>query len=1626
MNLYYMERSIDQRKRQTIMTKDKLSSLIKKAIDDLPSRAPKEQKNLLKAMMEHIDPEDTELFTSDLLAAMADSHFQLSAKRQPAEPKINIYCPLGEGAHFHNTIIDIVFDDFAFLVDSIIAEINKHDLLISYLLHPVLYVKRSNKDELQEATSKQPKDGSSGYTREGHVHIHIQETLSPETMQSLQEGLKQALYDVHIANRDWRKMLAALKETSEELANAHTKRSAREIERYCAFLDYLHGNNFTLLGVREYEFVEKKGGELSSKTVKGSSLGLLADDISPAYITEHKEGLPRNLQEMRKNLPPVSISKTNRFSTVHRRVPMDAIAVKLYDKNGKVRGERLFLGLFTSVTYSRSVSDVPYLREKVEEVIELSGFFKGSHDRKALRHILEKYPRDELFQIEPEDMLKIAVSILRLSERQRIALFMRPDPFGRYVSCLVYIPRDRFGTKLRKEISKILEAELNGTLSDFYVNMDDSVFARVMFTINISQDIKLEFDPKVIEDRLQEAGQTWQELLAMALRDHVEEDSEMNRLKFKYEDAFPVGYTAKYRAKHAVFDIQKIETVLESGQIQLDLYQTENLEPGQFRLKIYNPRSPITLSDVLPILENVGLRSIAELPFEIKPDGEENPIWVHDFLLEAPLNGHEVVLKDVKANFERAFTKIWYNHVENDGLNRLLLTAGANWHEITILRSYVRYLKQVGFPLSRNYVESAQYKNPKITRLIVNLFKAYHNPDEQDGVEKKVKKIKDEINKKLVDVESLDQDRVLRSLVNLVEATLRTDYYQRQKDGSAKPYLTFKLDSSKIREIPAPVPYRETFVYSPRVEAVHLRGDKIARGGIRWSDRREDFRTEVLGLMKAQMVKNSVIVPMGAKGGFVVKTRGLDRDAFRAEGVECYKIFVRGMLDICDNLSGKKIIPPKNVVRRDGDDPYLVVAADKGTATFSDIANALSQEYGFWLDDAFASGGSAGYDHKKMGITARGAWESVKNHFRELNHNTQEHPFTAVGVGDMGGDVFGNGMLLSEHIQLIGAFNHLHIFCDPDPDPAVSFKERQRLFDNVLGWDEYDTKKLSKGGKIFSRFDKSLKLTPEIKARFNLEKDEVSPNELMRAILGARTDLLWFGGIGTYIKSSKEDHVDAGDKANDAIRLDACDIHAKVIGEGANLGITQLGRIEMAENGVKLNTDFIDNSGGVDSSDHEVNIKILLTEVMKSKDNKMDLKARNKLLEQMTEEIAEHVLRNNYQQAQAISLAEMQAKENLKLQNEFILDLEREHGLDRQIEALPDQEAIDYRLRVGKGMTRPELCVLLSYAKITFTNALLASDIPDSEEMENWLFDYFPDVLSKKYAPHIKRHRLAREIVATTMANSLINRMGPTFIKAISKKTGASTEEIARAYLIVRDAFGLRKIWDQLEALDNQIPAEVKLRAMRDIAKLAEHAITWFLTHLGRPLNIGQDIADFGQGITKLYDNLENLVPQDLKQSIDQHVENGIHNGLPRDMAQQIALMPVLSSACDIIRISVERGGDLLDVARTYFEVGERFQLNWLRSQARFLSADNHWESDAISGLVDLLYSSQAGMTSRILLDAESKKPKDKSIAQSWFDQHEARLQLLDTLYTELRAQGSVDFPMLVTAEQRLRQLYGG
>jgi glutamate dehydrogenase len=1615
-------------------------ALLNKAQKHVPSKGSLDYKKFLKTFYENVPKNDMEMMAPENLAFTASNHLKLSHSRKIGDaPAISICAPTSkkDGWDAGRTIIDIVNDDMAFLVDSVVAEIIRHNYQITVFIHPILHAARSKNGKINDMFSK-----SNGKTSgQSHIHIELNRVIGQEQCAELESHLQKILADTKYANRDWPAMCSKLKDAQNILTTAPSKYSKLLIAEYQEFLEYLHDNNFTLLGYREYT-LKQNDRKIKSSVIKGSSLGLLCDEITPVYINEARKSLSETQQALRLKQDPMTISKVNKRSTVHRRVPLDAITIKKYNKSGAVIGEVLFIGLFTSVTYSRSLTDIPYLRMKVDNVIKKSKFSNASHNHKAIRHILEKYPRDEILQM-PEDLLfDHASSILRLQEKPQIALYTRTDPFGRYISCLVYIPRERFETRLRLKLQNTLEKELGGVCTNYKVTQDDSPLSRVLFQIDVNAlDRPPKFKNDVLELALIQAGQNWSDQLRSTIEEQISDHDEVADIIQKYGQAFPLSYHENYTSIQAVLDIERINSIIDGDQIDLELYEQQKNGKTIICLKLYHAKTPLALSDVLPIMENMGLNVITELPSEIQPAHYDGTVWIHDFLLEPAAKDKTIDIAASKEAFEDVFKKTWNIEMESDTLNMLAFYAQMPWHDIAILRAYVHYLRQTGLALSLPYMESAITTYPDIAKNLVAFFKKLFNPANKPISAATKKKKIEAIYSSLEIVESLDHDRIFRSLTGLIAATLRTNFFQPDKNGQQKPYLSFKLDSSQIVELPEPKPYRDIFVYSARVEGVHLRADKIARGGLRWSDRHEDFRTEVLGLMKAQQVKNAVIVPMGAKGGFVVKNPPKEggRDAFMAEGIECYKIFIRGLLDITDNRKGSDIINPKDVTRYDENDPYFVVAADKGTASFSDIANSISKEYDFWLGDAFASGGSVGYDHKKMGITARGAWESVKRHFRELNHNIQEQEFDVIGIGDMAGDVFGNGMLLSEHINLIGAFNHIHIFCDPDPESAKTFKERQRLFDEVKGWDAYNQKLLSKGGRIFNRSEKSLDLTPEIKARFDIEEDKVSPNTLIRAMLKARTDLLWFGGIGTYVKATNERDAEVGDKSNDHLRINAPDLRAKVLGEGANLAITQQARIEYAQNGGLLNADYIDNAGGVASSDDEVNIKILLGDVMRKSKYKMDIKARNKLLESMTENVSQHVLRGCYQQAQGISLMALHAADNIAGHGSLIHYLKERVGLSRTLESLPTQNEIDQRNRMGKGLTRPELSVLQSYAKISYTADLLNSDIVETKAMEERLLRYFPKKLGDKYPKEITDHRLKNEIIATTLANGIVNRMGPDFIRDRMNNCGASCEEVAKAYIIVREAFGLRDIWNKIEDLDGKVPAMVQLNALSETSRMIERAVTWFLTRFGRKLEINRDIARFENGIKAVKKHMDDVVPAELLKKINQLTQSGIDHGLPKALAHDISIMPILGSACDIIRISMDHKFEFPITARVYFEIGGYFHLDWMRQKARHLPTEGEWSGQALEGIIDQLYTCQAGLTVRILKDigkeiqqGPKKNTKDigclgcNSVLEAWINDRGAQAKLLEPLFNELRRSTNMDLSMLIIAEQRLRNLYGG
>jgi len=1576
----------------------------------------------------------------DLFGA-AISMWTLGRDRMAGRARIRAYNPRFEevGWQSTHTVIEIVNDDMPFLVDSVTHALNRRDLTVHLVIHPILRVSRDSKGAAK--TLHDADETADGAVAESYMHLQVSEQTSAEALAEIEATLEQVLSDVRAAVEDWRTMRKTMVDVIAGLEASPPKgQSKADLAEICAFLRWIEDNHFTFLGYRQYDYVGS-GKKQRMEVVEGSGLGIIrAPDVSVFDGLRGLGTLPDQVQGFLLDPTPLLVMKANKVSTVHRPVPLDSISVKKIDKAGRVVGEHRFIGLFTSVAYNQSPKEIPLLRRRVEKIVERAGFRPASHDGKALVNILETYPRDELFQASEDELFEISIGILHLQERQKTALFVRRDAFERFVTALIFVPRDHYNTQLRQRFTQILSTAFNGEITAFYTQMSDSVLARLHVIIATTRGEIPDVDNDELEQRLVEAGRSWADKLHDALVEDKGEEAAQKMLR-RYGPAFPTSYKEAYTAHAAIFDMERMEEVDGEGRLGMNLFRPIGVDDDVLHLKLFHGGEPVPLSDVMPMLENMGVRVLSEVPFEIAGGTMAHPIWLHDFEMRLRADT-ECDLATIKAPFQEAFAAVWDRKMENDGFNGLVLGAGMTWREVTVIRAYAKYLRQAAFTFSQDYMEETLLAYAPIARLLVKLFAARFDPKAETDRMAKVAGLEEMILTSLDDVSNLDQDRILRRFLNLIRCTLRTNFYQMAADGGPKTYVSFKLDSQNVEELPLPRPHVEIWVYSPRVEAVHLRGGKVARGGIRWSDRREDFRTEILGLMKAQQVKNAVIVPVGSKGGFVVKRPpvGGTREEFQAEGIECYKTLMRGMLDITDNIAGPDLIPPTDVVRYDEDDPYLVVAADKGTATFSDIANGVSQDYGFWLDDAFASGGSAGYDHKKMGITARGAWESVKRHFRELGHNTQAQDFTVVGCGDMSGDVFGNGMLLSEHIRLLGAFNHLHIFIDPEPDAAKSFKERKRLFALPRSsWADYDAKLISKGGGVFERSAKSIKLTPEIKKAFGIAEDSLTPNDLIRAMLKAEIDLLWFGGIGTYIKSERESNLDAGDRANDPLRIDARELRAKVVGEGANLGVTQRGRIEAALRGVRLNTDAIDNSAGVDCSDHEVNIKILLGSIVA--DGDMTLKQRDKLLEEMTDAVADLVLGDNYDQTQALTIASHQGLRLIDAQSRLMRQLERGHlRLNRRIEYLPDDEALADRISDGKGLTRPELAVLLAYAKMALYDGLLASDLPDDPALADDLALYFPERLRAKHGEPIATHRLRREIIATTVTNSMINRVGATFINALSEQTGASAPEIARAYTIVRDVFGLRTLWDRIEALDTKVPAALQTRMMLEIQRLVERETLWFLRNGRRPLDIASHVGEFEPGVTALKGCLVDVIGERERADLERHCAELGEQGVPRALAHEIASLDALSSACDVVRLAVAAVGDVRTVATVYFEVGARFALDWLRDRAVEMPADTYWQKLAVGALVDDFYLHQGQLAQHVLGHVEANgstgekgKGKGKGKAKAangteaaiaaWTAGRADDVDRTNRLLDDIRAADSVDLAMLAVANGQMRAL---
>jgi glutamate dehydrogenase len=1564
----------------------------------------------------HVAPDDVIYTSFETLIGGALSLWEFGLQRTPGTPSVRLFNPTTEkkGWGLEHTVIEIVNDDMPFLVDSVSAEINRRDRKIHLLLHPVIRTVRDASGRRLEITDTlaAPADA----IVESYMHVEIDQETEPSELQSIRVSLESILREVRLAVTDWRTMRARLQENVAELATAKLPMPAEEGAEAREFLKWLDDGNFIFLGHRRYTFKTRDGNDYLAPLPE-TGLGILRD-IRPESVERGNEPLSSEFSAYARKKDLIIITKANSRSVIHKRVPMDRIGIKRYDDAGNLISEDRFLGLFTSAAYSRSVFHIPMLRLKAKRTLDRAGLDPRSHNGKALVDILETFPRDEFFQITDTELFDIARGILLLQERQRVALFVRHDVFERFVACYVFVPRDRYTPEFKDRAKQVLEEAFSGRDTQVYDHVTMSALARGLFIVRTTPGKIPDVDVRRVEAQIGEVARTWGDRLLDALCTRQGEEVGID-LHHRYKRAFPLAYAERFSAEAALYDVGHVEHVLATGELVVDLYRHRSDE-RQFHCKIIHAGPPVPLSEIMPRLENMGLKVLAEVPYEVQPLAAKQVVRIRDFSLAG--EGMQDDLEPVKELFQEAFIRVWTNHAENDGFNRLVLGAQLEWHEVVVLRAYAKYLRQIGITFSETLIQQTLVKHPAITRAILQLFKNYFDPSIGEvGMGRKGASlgIRSQIEDALNGVTNPDEDRILRHYVSLIEATLRTNYFQRDENGERKLYVSFKLDSKQVPELPEPRPLYEIFVYAPWMEGIHLRGGKVARGGLRWSDRREDFRTEILGLMKAQMVKNVVIVPVGSKGGFVVKNPSTDRAQFQKEGIESYKTLLRGMLDITDNLRGDGVVPPRDVLRRDGDDPYLVVAADKGTATFSDIANAISIEYGHWLGDAFASGGSAGYDHKGMGITARGGWEAVKRHFRELGLDTQSEDFTVVGVGDMSGDVFGNAMLLSPHIRLQAAFNHSHIFVDPNPDAARGFAERRRMFDNRLNWNGYDTSLLSKGGAVFDRSAKTLTVSDEVQQLFELPKTNVTPQELMRAILLARADLLWLGGIGTYVKASWEDQAAARDRANDAVRVDGNELRVRVVGEGANLGFTQRGRIEYALNGGHINTDAIDNSAGVDTSDHEVNIKIALYDAIE-RGELAGIEERNGILAEMTDDVAALVLRDNYEQTQAISITHALGDQLLDTQARFMRGLERSGKLDRGLEGLPDDETLAERHTQGHGLTRPELAVLLAYAKLVLYEDLLKSDLPDDPQLVDDLVLYFPELLRGRFRAAIDRHRLRREIIATVVTNAMINRVRSTFAWQMCDETSKPPADIARAFIIMRDSFDLRTIWADIEALDNKLPASVQTEMMISVARLLERAILWLLGSSYTKLDIAAYVSEFKPRIAAIQDRLTQILPASILGTVRVRQAELMEDGIPEELARRVASLDVMSSAMDIIRIArTDAAQGVEDVARVYFGVGARFSLDRLRSATNGIAAETPWQKTALSTLVEDLFNYQSTLASRVITEANgASDPVD-----AWLAKRPRAVERVDQTMHDVRAATTVDLAMLTVASRQFRML---
>ncbi|MET6758658.1 NAD-glutamate dehydrogenase [Pseudoalteromonas sp. NCIMB_1079] len=1569
-----------------------------------------------KALYSNMSKEDLANRNDSDLYGAALSLWNSLEKNTTDDAVIRVFNPevAKDGWQSSHTIVEIITKDMPFLVDSVRMAMTRENIASHLLLHCPLKIKRDENAKISGLSNLKAEQESS--STKTVFFIEIDRQTDSSVIESFKKELESVLVDVSVAVDDWQPIRKKLIAVTKELPKRHHNKSKDEVSETTEFLDWLAKDNFTLMGYREYELSPVQG-DYQLKGKMESSLGLMKN--STEEHTRLLSELPEVARQEARSSNLLILTKTNSVSRVHRPAYIDYVGIKRFDDEGNVIGEDRFIGLFSSSFYNNSATDVPVLKSKINRIMEMCDFAKGTHAYKAVLNILETYPRDELVQAREGELLEVAMGVLQVQERDMCRLFVRKDAYGRFLSCMVYVPRERYNTALRRETQDILANAFNSDDKvEFTTYFSESTLARTHYTVRVT-DNKIEYNVKDIENNLVEAARTWEDKLQSALLESAGE-ARGNDLNRKYCNAFARSYKDEVLPSAAVVDIEKLELLSDENKLEMLFYRPqEEANSNIVRLSLFHKDEPIHLSDVMPMLENFGLRVVGETPYSVKTsDGRIN--WIMDFSMLIDSKGMADFDK-ISARFRAALTNVWGNRLENDGFNRLVLMGGLTGREASILRAYAKYMRQIGVTFSQSYIESTFANYPNIAAQIVNLF-AKKFSVKSPASAKTLEKLSTQIYLELENVANLDDDRIIRLYVDMIVATLRTNYFQKDDAGQFKSYVSFKIQPSLIPDVPLPLPAFEIFVYSPRVEGVHLRYGKVARGGLRWSDRREDFRTEVLGLVKAQQVKNTVIVPVGSKGGFVCKQLPSEREAFIKEGQECYKIFIRGLLDITDNIERGEVVPARDVVRHDEDDAYLVVAADKGTATFSDIANGIANEYNFWLGDAFASGGSVGYDHKKMGITAKGAWESVKRHFREMDIDCQTTDFTVVAIGDMAGDVFGNGMLLSKHIRLQVAFNHMHIFVDPNPDAATSYPERERLFNMPRSsWDDYNKELISAGGGVFSRAAKSITLSPEMKKMLGTKKASMTPNELIKASLMMEFDLLWNGGIGTYIKNSKETDADVGDRANDALRINGRDLGAKILGEGGNLGTTQLGRIEFAAKGGRVNTDFIDNVGGVACSDNEVNIKILLNGLVAEGD--LTRKQRDELLYSMTDEVSELVLKDCYRQTHTISITQSKGTSTLKEKIRFIHALEKEGKLNRAIEFIPSDEELAERAAAGKDLTRPELSVLVSYAKMVLKESLVSDEITENPYYRQLLVKSFPRPLREKFNDAMNNHPLRKEIIATKLANSIVNDMGLNFMVRMHEETGANEAEIAMCYSIASEIFEMRETWSSISALDNKIPAAVQTEMLYQLRRTVRRATRWFLRHRNKSQTIEQGIEFFAPTFKDLSDNLNTYMIEKENDRIVIEANKLIDAGVPTDIANRIVSLSSLFSVMDLAEVANSSGKSISMVSNTYFKLGARMGLHWFLEQITKQPVANHWQALARSSYREELDWQQRTLSEVVLNSFEGDESDVDSQIDEWMDSQDLLLQRWKQMLAEFKTSQSHDFAKFSVALRELMLL---